>query len=496
MKKKTLGRFAAVGLAGLTALPSFVMSASALTISQGNIASGDVYKVVTTTATGTTTVYYQNFVSGATAVNVVTEFGANVKLYINNGIVSTVKSDGATEVTTSSDAVTPGTDSGSTTTPTYTTPAPAYQTASDKVYYSILTWMYYPNLSALQSVEGSHTYYSYTTPSVPYSATNCYFNPHTGTYSSNSSAADSYKVTGSASTTTDETAVYLVNGLYYASYTTAYNAANKDTSKIKYIRDYTTRPSNYFSQTTGLFYTTYQLALTASNNNTARVIVFNNAPTYGNYYDYLYGYIYNGGYGFNYNDPYYYYWLNTYGGGSSSSKDTTTAAVGNRKGWTSIASYLQKANTGSSVTVDMNEETTIPDSVMSAIKGRNIDVTFVLENGVTYAVNGRDVTTAKDVEITTKYNTKNISSSLVKAACKKNSAVSSAQVSIDEGSLGFTADVTVKFAAKRAGYSAKLYRYNPSRNSLVLVDTATVKSTGKCTFNNVTKGGDFVIVLY
>lgn len=457
MKKKILGRFAATGLAGLTVLSSFAVSASA--------AAEPPKK--------NTEINEKKFKIDDPS----NKFLLDPSISESTGTISL------------------------TVAPTYSTPASAYQTASDKVYYSILTQMYYPNLNALLSVEGSHIYYYFITPSVPYSATNCYFDPHTGLYNPNPSALNSYKVTGTTSTT-DETAVYLVNGLYYASYTTAYNAANKDASKITYVRDYTTLPSNYFSQVTGLFYTTYQLALTASNNIAARVVVFNNAPTYGNsYYDYLYGSLYNNGYnglyGLNYNDPYYSYWFNAYGGSSSNSKnDTTTATVGNKKGWNSIASYLQKANTGSSIDIDMNEETTIPDSVLSAIKGRNIDVTFVLENGVTYEINGKDVTTAKDVDITTKYNVKNISSSLVKAACKKNNAVSSAQISIDEGSLGFTADVTVKFAAKRAGYSAKLYRYNSSRDSLVLVDTATVKNSGKCTFNNVTKGGDFVIVLY
>ncbi|MDE5859108.1 MAG: hypothetical protein K2H23_01760, partial [Oscillospiraceae bacterium] len=62
-------------------------------------------------------------------------------------------------------------------------------------------------------------------------------------------------------------------------------------------------------------------------------------------------------------------------------------------------------------------------------------------------------------------------------------------------SFGSSADVTVKFATKRAGCTARLYRYNSDRNSLSLVDKSTVNSSGKCTFDGVTKGGDYVIVL-
>ena len=144
----------------------------------------------------------------------------------------------------------------------------------------------------------------------------------------------------------------------------------------------------------------------------------------------------------------------------------------------------------------MNDETTVPASVLAAIKGRNVTVKFVLDNGATFTVNGKDVTSAKNVDIDVTYNTKSISKKLIQTAYSKNDAVSSAQLSIDAASLGFNSDLTVKFSSKRAGYKAKIYRYNASRNSLVLVDTATVGSNGKTTFDNITKGGEFVVVLY
>lgn len=392
------------------------------------------------------------------------KFGEKVDIDDVTGVIDT-GNDYTIIISTST-----GSTSSTVTSATYSTPSSSYRTSSSYVYYSNLTHMYYPNLSALQSVEGVHSNYVKSVPSISYSSTNCYFDALNGTYRSYLYDSYSYKVNN------NENSVYKVNGYYYATYSDAYSAANGNTSKIDFVRTYSTT-YDYFSNVTGSFYSTYYAALSASNGDSSKVDVFNGASTYDYY------------------DPYYYYYLN-YGNYSTTTKDTTSATMGKKSGWTAIAKSLKSTSAGSTVTVTMNDEETIPSTVLSAIKGRNVTVKFTLDNGVVYTVNGKDVTTAKDVDINTTYNTKNVPSKLAKAAVKKNDGVSSAQISIDSSSLGFTSDVTIKLPSKRAGYSAKLYRYNSSRNSLVLVDTATIKTNGKCTFENVTKGGDYVVVVY
>ncbi len=499
MAKINMSKIAAIALAGATALSTVVMSASAtLTKSDdGKSVSGTVYKVVTviTDTDGIETPVTQWYTTESaaktaagedgtvTTVNV-TSVGSTV--YISGGIVYDTETEGATAYKTTGSTTTTTTPS----TNTAATPNSTYRYYSSTIYYSRSSGFYYPNLAALQNVEGTNVeYFSYTT-STPYSSTNRFFDPETGKYTSTPTEYG-YAVTASSTITT----VYRVNNKYYRTYSEALAAANNIAGYVYATTTDTT--GNYFSHTTGKYYTTYNAAYAASGYNVNNIDVLSNS--YDDYYNYYYGlygdyYNYYGSYG--YADPYYYYWLNKNNSSSSSSKDTTTATIGNKKGWTSIAAYLKKVSTGSSVTVDMNNETVIPSSVTSAIKGRNVTVKFVLDNGVTFTVNGKDVTTAKDVDIDTTYNTKSISTKLIKAAYKKNDAVSSAQLSIDAGTLGFTSDLTVKFSSKRSGYKAKLYRYNSAKNSLQLVDTATIGSTGKCNFDKVTKGGEFVIVIY
>lgn len=501
MAKKTISKIAALALAGATVISTMSIVASAadeLKVDLNGKLVGDVYKVVTTTLDANNIpveeiVYYTTEAAAGANYTVVDVTTLGSIVYVKNGQVSKTN-NGGTKYTTATSSASLGTT-------THTIPT-TNRYATDKAYYSEAKDTWYPNLDSLKAATGS-TKYDAVHNTSNYSSTYCWFDPEEGYYYTEAQAnglvnAVYIPKSVTTQTTTDSTSVYKVGDRYYPTYSAAYSAAGKNANLIEWIRDYTTLPTNYFSNITGNFYTNYTSALAASNGKASDVVTFNDSY-YDYYYNYLYGYdYYDYLYGYyNYDDPSYYYWLNKYyGSSSSSSKDTTTATVGNRKGWTSISNYLKKVSNGSSVTVDMNKETEVPSSVLSAIDGRNVTVKFVLDNGVTFTVNGKDVASAKDVELDTTYNTKNISNKLIKAAYKKNDAVSSAQISIDEGSFGFTSDVTVKFNTKRAGYKAKLYRYNSSKNTLSLVDSATIGNNGKCTFDGVTKGGEFLIVLY
>lgn len=517
MNKKTLGRIAAASLAAMTAVSAMSVTASAM-VGNNGVASGSVYAVAITTpgSTGTDgvttpsttqTVYYTSAETAAAAIAALTggktatstettvnaAFGNGATIYVAANGQITKENYGGTKYTTSGTATT--------TTPT-TGYYYNYASSTNNVYLGS-NGKWYPNLSSLYSA-GTSLSQTYPRPSgttygdvAGTSVTGVvYFDRSTGEFSTSptgdyvqiygySSSYDNYYYNGYRDYDTYD--VYRVNGVYYPTLSAALSAAGNDYSRITKVYDYSRPQTNYFSKVTGRYYATYADALAASGNSSSNVYTFS---YYSN--DYYYGSDYY------YGDPYYYYWLNNQNNkndDTTSSKDTTTATVGNRKGWTAIAKYFSSLKSGSSVSVSMNYETIVPSTVMSAIKGKNVTVKFVLKNGVVFTVNGNDISAATDINIDTSYNTSMVPSKLVKAAYKKNNAVSSAQITISGGSFGVDADVTVKFATKRAGRTAKLYRYNSSRDTLSLVDTATVQSNGKCTFDGVDKGGNFVITL-
>ena len=70
-------------------------------------------------------------------------------------------------------------------------------------------------------------------------------------------------------------------------------------------------------------------------------------------------------------------------------------------------------------------------------------------------------------------------------------------VSIGENvEWGFEASATMRYNKNRyAGCKIKLYRFDTSSNSLILVDTSTIDSEGEVTFNRIDHGGDFIVTI-
>ncbi len=516
MKKKNLGRIAAAGLAAMTAVSAMGVTASATEIDSNGRISGYVYKVVENVGGGTDengkpipvtpkVTYYDQAPSDVsyTTESVTTAFGYGATIYyqIVNG--QTVVSNRKPASGSYSSGVTIGYGN--------TTPTPggssSLAASNNAIYRGATDGLWYPNLSSLRAagntsysqtltLTGSQTYGSVRNA---YGSDNIYFNQISGSYEFGvPNVANYIKITGYDSSNNNyygyTYGVYKVGTLYYPTYNSALSAAGGDASKVYTSQSLTAPTYNYFNRLTGKYYPTYAAAASASSGNTSYVVslgYYNNNNYY--YDDWYYGY------GYGYDDPYYYYWLERQkeknDDTTSSKNDSTTATVGNRKGWTAVAKYLSSLKNGSSVSVSMNYETSIPSSVTSAIYGKNITVKFVLKNGVVFAINGKDLSTTSSIDIDTTYNTDMVPTKLIKAAYKKNDAVSNAQITISGGSFGVDADVTVKFSTKRAGCTAKLYRYNSAKETLSLVDTAKVQSNGKCTFGDVDKGGNFVIIL-
>lgn len=143
----------------------------------------------------------------------------------------------------------------------------------------------------------------------------------------------------------------------------------------------------------------------------------------------------------------------------------------------------------------MNDGTVVPAAVLAAAKTKNVTLVFANDNGSKVTVKPGKVSTTSDLNVAVKYNVKDVKSSLVKKAKKVNKGtVSTAQVRIgDDGSIGGTETVTVKFSKKRSGCTVKAYRLTES-GSLKKEATGTVASTGRVNLN-LTKGGSYLLVV-
>ncbi|MCH5348788.1 MAG: hypothetical protein J1E40_05645 [Oscillospiraceae bacterium] len=445
MKKKILGSIAAVSLAGLTAIPSLciVSSADYTAVKQNHKYPSDVaylgydgywYPNLEALVDGTGRTDYQ--LEQSTPQGGAYGYSSSNQYF--NAFYGYYQS-----YTGSYTYSVAGYREDDTSVPYYI-PA-GYRYASDYSYLKKGVW--YPNLEALKKATGSYSYEERIIPQQAYTPKFHYFDPVHGYYVS--SKSNQYVIEVSAGNTT----------MYYS----------------------------YYSTHTDRYYPTYEEALKVSGNDPSKVVYVG---------DYIDGYYYNG----KYYDPYAYYLLmqqqkNKDDSSSSSSSSSSSVTINGKTGWTSVTNAIKSAANGKTLVVSMKNETTIPSSVTSALKGKNVNVQFKLGNGTVFTINGKDISSAKDINIKTTYNTNRVPSKLVKSAYKKKNAVSTAQLSIGSNTFGAEVDITVKFSTKRSGCTAYLYLYNSDKNTLSLVDTSSVKSSGQCTFDGVTKGGDFVVVL-
>lgn len=422
-----------------------------------------------------------------------------------------------------------------------------YSTSTTGRYYSSLTGKYYSTYSAaLAASNGVAKYVTY----IP-AATGYYYSSYTGKYYSTYAAAltaskgNSNYITYVGSTYSSVGSLYyssVTNG-YYSTYAAALLASQNSDSKVKEVKIGDINSGMYYSYVTGAYYSSYAYALTASDGDSSKVtfVGYNffgtaNLPSgsyvpnyyytdsyryYYNgtyytsladaiaaggkglgidismvpYYSYYYnGYYYNGYYG--YADGYLAYLKDFFNKKETAAEDGEPYIYGRKSkaGWNTIISYIKSAGKGDTITVDMNGATIIDKSVLKVLDGKNVNVTFVLDNGAKWTINGKDIVSPKDINIYTEYNLDYISDSLVKKAT--NGAVSSAEIGISTtfDSFDLESSVTVKFSKKRAGLTAVVYRYNKDRNSLVCVDKAKIQSDGSCTFS-VEAGGPYLIVL-
>lgn len=531
MKKKTLGRLAALSIAAVTAVPAFSIVASAeVTVTNAwRVPIGkDAYGVINYE-------YYNSKVEAETAHPIDPTTGqATVAVSVTT--IPNIKVGDVIHIT-STGQILPGAASagdvagkwggGSSSSGGSTIAPGAYGSlASNTSYLAGGRW--YPNLQAVYAALGSNATYTTHTPFPAYDVSTgfIYFNTNDGNYTNNASGGtititgttsnyyynqyyvpSGYRYASNTSYYSPETRTYYPNlealraavGYSTNNYTTTTPASGNRYSSTNHYFDptngnyYSTSGGNrvsvtsgtatnyygYYSTVTGKYYDTYAAALSASGGDASKVI---------------YSYGYNGIY--DYTNPYYYYYYGLGGyGWTTNNKDTSKVTIGNLKGWNAVLRTINAAKAGTAYTVNMNTETEIPESVLKALKGKNVEINFKLSNGVIFTLNGTDITSTSAISPTVRYGSTSIPSTLKKKAVKANDGVSSSQFTVSGSSFGATASLTVKFNAKRAGCSAKLYRYNASENTLSLISRSAVQNNGQCEFSNVKQGGEYIVVL-
>ncbi|HWT75342.1 MAG TPA: InlB B-repeat-containing protein [Mobilitalea sp.] len=166
------------------------------------------------------------------------------------------------------------------------------------------------------------------------------------------------------------------------------------------------------------------------------------------------------------------------------------------KGWDSITQYISGNSTGS-ITVDMNGETTVIHDIFEVIKGKDIDLTFNLGNGIQWIINGTNIPEStddsqlQDIDFNLSMDSGSIPTELLGTL----TGTEQVQLSLAySGNFGFTATLRMPLDEKYRGKFANLFYYNPVTNQLELQAVGVVDENGNVEFP-FTHASDYVIAM-
>ena len=151
-------------------------------------------------------------------------------------------------------------------------------------------------------------------------------------------------------------------------------------------------------------------------------------------------------------------------------------ATDNSDGWTAIEDELDAATGGDTITVDMNGTTDVPAAVFETVAGKDVDVTFELEGGVSWTVNGQDIpegVSLSDLDLGVEMDSDGIPVDVINTITGERDTV---QMTLaHDGDFGFIMTLTAPLGAENAGYWANLYHFNESTEAMdfeaaVLID--------------------------
>jgi len=163
-------------------------------------------------------------------------------------------------------------------------------------------------------------------------------------------------------------------------------------------------------------------------------------------------------------------------------------------GWDIIRDEEEKAAEGSVINVDMNGATVVPGDIFDRLRGRDITITFDMDNGILWSVDGKSVTTGRtgDIDFSVKTGTKAIPVDIINNVTGENYNI---QLSLaHEGEFGFTAVLSIGLGRENAGYTANLYYYNEKTGELefICMDEVAEDGTAELTF---THASDYLIAI-
>ena len=167
-----------------------------------------------------------------------------------------------------------------------------------------------------------------------------------------------------------------------------------------------------------------------------------------------------------------------------------------KKGWDVISSQLDEAKSGETVTVAMNGTTVVPKDIFDSIKGENVTLVLDMGDGISWKINGKDITDAAgDIDFGVIIGADAGKSIPVDVINNVTGERYSMNLSLAyNGEFGFTARLTINMEAKNTGLYANLFYYNEQTGKLEFVSAGLIDADGNVELE-FTHASDYTIVI-
>ena len=167
-----------------------------------------------------------------------------------------------------------------------------------------------------------------------------------------------------------------------------------------------------------------------------------------------------------------------------------------KNSWELIAEQLENAPDSDVIDVEMNGTTTVPGDIFDTIKGRDVTAVFHMGDGITWTVNGKDVTAAgKNIDLGVVFGGeagKTIPVEIINNVTGERYSVNLTLAY--DGEFGFRATLTVNMDKKNAGLFANLFYYNEQSGELEFICAGEIDSQGEVGLT-FTHASDYMIIV-
>lgn len=162
-------------------------------------------------------------------------------------------------------------------------------------------------------------------------------------------------------------------------------------------------------------------------------------------------------------------------------------------GWQKAIASLAHITENGTLEIIMNNGTVVPKEFLDALKGLNVNVVFILNNGIKWTINGTTITgetTGIDFGVT--LDSDNIPAEVVSSLVNGRTYT---EISLaHSGEFGCQAVMTISQGNDNAGKYANLYYYNPATGKMEAVTSAQILADGSAALT-FTHASDYVIVV-